>query len=130
MILLLTTTILAVHVNSQLCSLRDMKEHAMNACDNLARKIRSPDSHELDPAVYSYKVFNETESECFTLHGGSLDFNAGRETDCDLGVIEDFFSHRASAYLHNLLVIATVTLSSCMPQTPHDLCKFETICKI
>ncbi|XP_055703002.1 uncharacterized protein LOC129801731 [Phlebotomus papatasi] len=61
-ILLLTTTILAVHVNSQLCSLRDMKEHAMNACDNLARKIRSPDSHELDPAVYSYKVFNETEN--------------------------------------------------------------------
>ncbi|XP_055687989.1 uncharacterized protein LOC129792695 [Lutzomyia longipalpis] len=60
--LLLTTTILAAHVDAQLCSLRDMKEHAMNACDNLARKIRSPDSHEWNPAVYTYRVFNGTEN--------------------------------------------------------------------
>ncbi|XP_059614127.1 uncharacterized protein LOC132260182 [Phlebotomus argentipes] len=60
--LLLISTLLVTHVSSQLCSLRDMKEHAMNACDNLARKIRSPDNHEWNPAVYSYKVLNETES--------------------------------------------------------------------
>ncbi|GAB0097877.1 hypothetical protein DMENIID0001_135560 [Sergentomyia squamirostris] len=60
---LLTTTLMAAYVEGQLCSLSAMKEHALNACDNLARKIRSPDSHEWNPAVYTYKVHNETENK-------------------------------------------------------------------